>query len=433
MKPRARKAATPLLALSFCCLGLSAKLTETWNAWAQGSPCPAELNQYRFPPGTTVYLDVNPPLRGTQLHEQINNAALDWSAANAAGNNSRVTFDTSTPLNQVPPGAPVLHVAVQAFQLNNGAGPDVHNKAKLDPNAANGIYLQDAAVYFNSNALANPFGSDGKPFYDPISPGYDSIYEKVMLHEIGHGMGLGHVDSQQRGGSVMNVTACEQPNDVCDDNPKDVTPCDNAVANGVYVDPPPPSPDPTPGEDLCLRCWETPIIVDVLGDGFNLTGVAEGVLFDFRGTGRPARTSWIRDDEALLALDRDGNGAVDNGAELFGNLTPQPPSAEPNGFLALAEYDKPQGGGNGDGVIGGRDAVFTSLRLWQDTNVNGISESGELHTLRGLGLESIALDYGESKRTDEHGNRFKYRAKVRGDKGTHAGRWAWDVFLVTTR
>ena len=176
----------------------------------------------------------------------------------------------------------------------------------------------------------------------------------------------------------------------------------------------------------CDWCGGSPIILDIAGDGIALTNPADGVDFDLNGNGTRDRLGWTRanSDDAWLALDRDKNGTIDRGAELFGDFTDQPPSSNKNGFLALAEFDS-----NRDGVIDNRDSVFESLRLWQDRNHNGISEPEELHTLASLSVNALELDFKESKRVDEFGNEFKYRAKVKDTSDAKVARWAWDVFL----
>jgi hypothetical protein len=102
-------------------------------------------------------------------------------------------------------------------------------------------------------------------------------------------------------------------------------------------------------------------------------------------------------------------------------LAPLIPAAKPGG--RPRKYDMREG----------LNAIFYLVRLWQDTNHNGISEPDELHTLPDLGVSAISLNYKESKRTDRYGNQFKCRAKVFDMHGAHLGRWAWDVFCVHGR
>lgn len=271
----------------------------------------------------------------------------------------------------------------------------------------------------------------------------------VMLHEIGHVYGLEHFDNACS--SACSAMCAQYANQ------SSPTSCDDAVVLGIYcqVAYTPEQPEtincPTyPCYDVenCVRCsddgctctmsWGTPIVIDVGGNGFDLTSLTNGVRFDLNGDGLAKHIPWTaaNSDDAWLALDRDGNGTIDSGREVFGDFTPQsepPAGTEKNGFLALAEFDEPGNGGNGDGVIDGRDSVFPSLRLWQDVNHDGISQSREVYTVPELGIATFDLKYKESKRTDQYGNQFRYRAKVKDIHGAQVGRWAWDVSLTSSR
>jgi hypothetical protein len=132
-------------------------------------------------------------------------------------------------------------------------------------------------------------------------------------------------------------------------------------------------------------------------------------------------------------LDRNGNGVIDDGREMFGNFTAQPTVSgqAKNGFLALTELDQTIWLGNQNGSIDSGDFMFLSLRLWFDANHNGVSEPDELVRLGEAGVTSLSLDYKEAGRIDRFGNRFRYRAKVSDAFGFHVGRWAWDVFPAT--
>lgn len=181
----------------------------------------------------------------------------------------------------------------------------------------------------------------------------------------------------------------------------------------------------------------SPIIIDTTGHGFHLTSQHNGVIFDLAGTGRPELIAWTDAsyDNAFLALDRNGDGRINSGKELFGNFTAQPRSDDPNGFIALAVYDESTHGGNGDGIIDEHDNVWRRLKLWIDENHDGVSQPEELHTLEELGVYSIGLRYVQTRRFDEFGNIFRYKGRINQDgepRHDPVNKTIFDVFLVTT-
>jgi hypothetical protein len=194
---------------------------------------------------------------------------------------------------------------------------------------------------------------------------------------------------------------------------------------------------PQKQSDCCTCPCGSPIILDITGKGYSLTSDSQGVTFDISGDGKAWKMAWTAagSDNAFLVLPG-ADGLVHSGQQLFGNFTPQPPcpigdkSCFPNGFRALAVYDQPANGGNGDGIIDARDAIFSSLRLWIDANHDGISQPEELHTLSSLGINSISLNYKRDAKTDQYGNVFRYRAQVNPGTPTDAGKTAYDVFFV---
>jgi hypothetical protein len=216
------------------------------------------------------------------------------------------------------------------------------------------------------------------------------------------------------------------------------------------VIPPPVQRPPTPEEE----CWAAggtwnyeygscewincPVILDVAGNGYRLTSAAEGVRFDLDADGLPEQVAWTRaeSDDAFLVMDRNGNGRIDDGTELFGNHTPAyadnaaPTTAD--GFTALVFLEGPgYGAGSADLQLDALDAAYARLMLWTDRNHNGLSEPDELASVSSAGLAALSTEAKDSRRRDRYGNEFRLRAPVfwRTESGVLTPRYAYDVWL----
>lgn len=136
----------------------------------------------------------------------------------------------------------------------------------------------------------------------------------------------------------------------------------------------------------------SPLVIDLDGDGVELISLEESnAFFDLNLDGFAELTGWVSADDALLALDVDGDGIIDDNSELFGDQT-----GHANGFLALAAHD-----GNADGVIDANDAVFADLIVWRDLNGDGFSAATEMFSLSDVGITSIDLAYVDVNETND--------------------------------
>jgi len=169
----------------------------------------------------------------------------------------------------------------------------------------------------------------------------------------------------------------------------------------------------------------TPILVDLDRGGFKLTDLSAGVRFDLDRDGVSEALSWTEpgSGDGWLALDRNRNGTIDDGGELFGNFTDQPVRNEPHGYLALQVFDD-----DGDGRISDADPVYPDLLLWVDRDHDGASDPSELIDLATAGVDWIGVDFVESRSRDRHGNEFRYRCGVRLSRSMTQSR---DVFLLS--
>jgi hypothetical protein len=135
------------------------------------------------------------------------------------------------------------------------------------------------------------------------------------------------------------------------------------------------------GEWVQITNQSDPLVLDLNNNGIELTDAAHGVEFDITGDGTKEKTAFVTGGDGFLAIDRDQNGTIDSGKELFGDQ-----NGAANGFLELAKFDD-----NKDNQIDIQDRIYKSLLVFREANMDGISQKNELYKLPDLGISSISL------------------------------------------
>ncbi|MCX4274921.1 MAG: DUF2974 domain-containing protein, partial [Candidatus Gastranaerophilales bacterium] len=143
-----------------------------------------------------------------------------------------------------------------------------------------------------------------------------------------------------------------------------------------------------------------PLIFDLdFNDIISLSKPEQGRNFDIDNDGIAQKVAWINSGDAILVCDRNGNGTIDNGLELFGdNTLLENGEYAKSGIEALAEFDT-----NNDGKITLADLKFSDLKLLKSDNTT--------ITLEEAGIKEISLSYTTVNKTDANGNRQIKEAK----------------------
>lgn len=202
--------------------------------------------------------------------------------------------------------------------------------------------------------------------------------------------------------------------------------------------------DPRTGDPCDFQPYDygSPLVLDLDLDGLEITSVGgNSVYFDLDNDGIRERTAWVGSDDGLLVLDRNDNGTIDNGTELFGYGDTYAPDLRDqsletylegnggagieftSGFGQLAEFDL-----NADGEINSSDAVYSSLRVWRDLNNDGVSQDGEMFSLSELDIESISLEAVRDIRDENGSQGTDYSSFTYGDGRTSTIADIWFQF-----
>jgi len=357
-------------------IALAVALSVTSNIHAQCSNCSPSVKT-GFYPGTPLKFYLSPALSQTE-YDAATNAINGWNA----------WFDQNC---MTPP------YSITANQA--GADVCIDEYPYLDP--------------------GNPAYFDGYGSIE-LNPQYRNagdLMDTVLLHEVGHAIGFQDLGPNCAYQSVMDGSINSETGPFM----YGIGPADECALS--LNDPPPPSPPPPPAGDATAQTQNgsDPLVFDLNGDGIHTTGASSPVSFDLDGDGNKERITWTDGNtaEGFLWIDLNHNGRVDDGRELFGIGTAMPDGTRArNGFEALAIYDRPENGGNGDGVLDSNDGIWNRLRIWVDANHDGISQDEEIASLHAYGIVRIPLRPVITRIVDSAGNTHRlqglYVRKVEG-------------------
>lgn len=290
--------------------------------------------------------------------------------------------------------------------------------------AANITFKEDPTLHNSGQGAITTYGVvEMNPDYQNRNDGF--LWD-VASHEMGHAIGFTDVSANGCSGQSV-MWGSISPGGSYTTGPTATDWC----ALGRYYVPPTNITDDI--GNMCDTEWgcAEPIVFNLENGSYHLSGLEDSVSFDIFGVGprggKP-QIGWTErgSEIAFLAFDRNGNGVIDGGGELFGNATLlRDGTHAANGFDALAQYDD-----NGDGQIDARDRIWQSLLLWEDRSHDGISQRQELRRIANSTITAIELAHRWTKRKDQSGNLFGYEGRF------HEGmrvRVFYDVFFVIDR